>query len=156
MIIRRAQLADEKAVLRIEQQSMRDPWSAAQVAAELVAVNGVGWVAESDGVVCGYVLFRFFAPESELLRLAVSTPWRRKGIGRNLLEESLRFLRHQLGCDCCFLEVSAANEQAQLLYLQVDFIQIGRRKAYYANPVEDAILLRRDLINVNGGCSEHA
>jgi [ribosomal protein S18]-alanine N-acetyltransferase len=131
VIIRRALPADQEAVLRIEQQSMLDPWAATQVAAELVAVNGIGWVAEMDGSVCGYVFFRICAPESELLRLAVAPSWRRKGVGRLLVDEALFFLKSQQGCDCCFLEVRAANEEAQGLYLRLGFVRIGQRKAYY-------------------------
>lgn len=155
MIVRRARLADQEAVLRIERQSMLDPWSAPQIAAELVAVNGIGWVAEADGLVCGYVFFRVCAPESELLRLAVAPSWRRKGVGRNLMEEALSFLKDLQGCNCCMLEVRATNEEAQRLYLQADFVRIGRRKAYYSHPVEDAIVLRRDLANMKGECREH-
>ena len=155
MIVRRARLADQEAVLRIERQSMLDPWSAPQIAAELVVVNGIGWVAEADGLVCGYVFFRVCAPESELLRLAVAPSWRRKGVGRNLMEEALSFLKDLQGCNCCMLEVRATNEEAQRLYLQADFVRIGRRKAYYSHPVEDAIVLRRDLANMKGECREH-
>jgi ribosomal-protein-alanine N-acetyltransferase len=142
-------------VLRIELQSMLDPWSGPQVAAELAAANGVGWVADTDGLVCGYVFFRVCAPESELLRLAVAPSWRCKGVGRLLIEEALSFLKSLLGCDCCFLEVRAANEEAQRLYLRTGFTQVGRRKAYYSHPVEDAIVLRRDLANMKGECREH-
>lgn len=155
MIVRRAQPADQEAVLHIERQSMLDPWSAPQVAAELAAANGIGWVADSNGSVCGYVLFRVCAPESELLRLAVAPSCRHKGVGRLLVEEALFFLKSLQGCDCCFLEVRAANEEAQLLYLRIGFVRIGRRKAYYSHPVDDAIVLRRDLANMKGGCREH-
>lgn len=155
MIVRRTGPADQEAVLGIERQSMPDPWSGPQVAAELEAANGLGWVAESDGSVCGYVFFRVCAPESELLRLAVAPSWRRKGIGRRLVEEALFSLKNLQGCDCCFLEVRAANEAAQRLYLRTGFVRTGRRKAYYSHPFEDAVVLRRDLANMNGDCREH-
>jgi ribosomal-protein-alanine N-acetyltransferase len=44
-----------------------------------------------------------------------------------------------------YLEVRASNDHARALYDSRGFVEVGRRKAYYRRPVEDAIVLRRVL-----------
>ena len=150
MIVRRMRPTDRGTVLDIERCSLVNPWSANQIDAEMMAGNGLGWVAEADGRIVGFAFFRCFPPESELLRLAVMPLWRRKGVGRSLLEAALFFLHKDSGCACCCLEVRASNLEARQLYLGMGFVQAGRRKSYYDHPVEDAVVLRRDWANMNG------
>ncbi len=151
MIIRRMLPADREAVLAIERQSMAHPWSGEQVAAEMAVANGQGWVAEWNEHVYGYAFFRNCGPECELLRLAVARPWRRKGVGRCLLETAFACYRQKQGGGCCFLEVRSSNLGAQQFYLNMKFVRAGLRKGYYCHPVEDAVVLRREWANDNGG-----
>jgi ribosomal-protein-alanine N-acetyltransferase len=152
VIIRALRTTDLPVVVQLEQTTMVDPWNEAQLAEELEAVNGVSLVAEQDGLVCGYALFRTCTPESELLRLAVAPEWRRQGVGKGLLEYALRSFAGQ-GYTSCFLEVRASNVEARRLYAQAGFAQIGIRKKYYHQPVEDALQLCRNLIDFRGGNS---
>ena len=152
MIIRALRTTDLPAVLQLEQAAMIDPWNEGQLAAELEAVNGVSLVAEQDGRVCGYAFFRTCTPESELLRLAVAPEWRRQGVGKELLEQALRSFAGQ-GYATCFLEVRASNAEARRLYAKAGFVQVGVRKKYYQQPVEDALQLCRNLIDFRGGNS---
>ena len=150
MIIRSMQTADLPEVQRIEQESMIDPWSEMQLLAEMDAVNGVAFVAEEGSQVCGYAFFRTCAPESELLRLAVARDWRRQGIGGTLLDHASRFFSEE-GYETCFLEVRCSNEEARHFYMKADFQQVGIRKKYYCQPVEDALQLCRNLKDSRGG-----
>jgi ribosomal-protein-alanine N-acetyltransferase len=94
------------------------------------------WVAEEDGVV-GFAVVREVSPgESEVLNVAVDPRRRRKGVGRALL-------RHLVREGEWFLEVRTSNVAAITLYLSEGFIVAGRRKQYYQNPDEDAIVLVR-------------
>ena len=144
------QTADLPEVQRIEQESMIDPWSEMQLLAEMDAVNGVAFVAEEGPQVCGYAFFRTCAPECELLRLAVAGDRRRQGIGSTLLHHALRSFSEQ-GYATCFLEVRSSNEDAQHIYMKADFQQVGIRKKYYCQPVEDALQLCKDLTDLKGG-----
>lgn len=150
MIIRSMQTADLPGVRRIEQEAMIDPWTEEQLLAEMDVVNGVALVAEAGHQVCGYAFFRTCEPESELLQLAVARDRRRQGIGSTLLLHALRCLSEQ-GYTTCFLEVRGSNEEAQHIYTKAGFQQVGIRKKYYGQPVEDALQLCRDLTDLKGG-----
>ncbi len=123
---------------------MSAPWSQEQLAAEMDAVNGVSLAVEGDTQICGYAFFRICAPESELLHLVVAPQWRRQGMATALLEQALRTFAEQ-GFETCFLEVRDSNGQARCLYSKAGFLQVGIRKKYYSQPVEDALQLCRNL-----------
>jgi [ribosomal protein S18]-alanine N-acetyltransferase len=146
VIIRPLQPDDLGDVAAIEQEAMVHPWSAAQIEAEQVLAHSMGMAAFLDGRLVGYAMFRICRPECELLRLVVDEQWRRRGVGRTLLDYSLRGLMEQ-GCTTCFLEVRAANRAAIHVYRTTGFFQIGLRKKYYTQPSEDALQFRADLIN---------
>ena len=144
------QAADLDEVLRIESCSMSHPWDMAEVAAELRAVNGAGWVVTDKGRVRGFAFFRTCPPECELLRLAIEPGSRHCGLGAMLLAGALACLQEE-GISRCFLEVRDANTAARQLYRRAGFVQTGVRTNYYSQPVEDAVLLCRDLAGTHGG-----
>ena len=81
-------------------------------------------------------------PEGELYRIAVLPAYRGAGLGRLLLAEFLAALADR-GADECYLEVRAENTVAQALYASCGFLQVGRRKNYYKDPRDDALVLKR-------------
>lgn len=87
------------------------------------------------------------AGECELENMAVAEQWRRQGIGRRLLAAGLLWCRtwsSSLTSDPgLWLEVRASNRSAVAFYEGSGFIVTGQRPAYYAHPVEDAILMRK-------------
>ena len=95
---------------------------------------------EAQRVVLGFVLVRAAADELEILDLAVALAVRRRGIARRLLE-AVR--KSHPGLPRIHLEVRASNVDAIAFYRSEGFVKAGRRKAYYRDPVEDAILLSR-------------
>nr|WP_321465958.1 ribosomal protein S18-alanine N-acetyltransferase [uncultured Desulfobulbus sp.] len=143
--IRPIRASDLDVIVEIEQGAMAAPWNGNQVEAEFKAENGHGWVAEREGGVIGYAFFRTCAPECELLHLVVRPEERRQGIGGALLQQAWTGLI-AAGCTRCLLEVRASNDAARQLYAKRGFSQVGRRKKYYRQPVEDALLMHRDLI----------
>lgn len=70
------------------------------------------------------------------------SPARRKGIGQQLLDALLLAARES-NIESVFLEVRESNHEARAFYEKAGFKLDGRRKSYYANPSEDAILYRR-------------
>ena len=92
----------------------------------------------------GFLIARFLIPDCELENVAVSPAVRRKGIGRQLLE-ALKRAASETTCESVFLEVRESNQAARAFYESVGFRPDGRRKSYYSNPLEDAILYRLAL-----------
>ncbi|RME48518.1 MAG: ribosomal-protein-alanine N-acetyltransferase [Chloroflexi bacterium] len=74
--------------------------------------------------------------------LATHPDFRRKKLASYLLVHLLQ-LAQELGCTEATLEVRASNAAAQRLYLRHGFSYVGRRRGYYANPVEDALIMTR-------------
>lgn len=133
-----------EALALIERLSFSDPWSEASFL-EAFENPTVTLTLFSEGEQpIAYALFSVIAPEAELLNLAVSPEKRKNGYGRALLERSFAHLRKRGVCDV-FLEVREHNEAAKQLYLKQGFRAVGRRKAYYRYPTEDAIVMMAQL-----------
>lgn len=102
------------------------------------------WVAEDAELMRGFVVMHLAAGIAEIESLAVDGAWRRCGIGRMLYECSVQWAReHQAAV--VELEVRESNAAAIGLYRSLGFAEQGRRRAYYHEPVEDAVLMARKL-----------
>lgn len=102
----------------------------------------VALVIEDDGEVLGFVAGRSLAGvEWEIENIAVHGEARRRGLGSHLLGEFLNLVRQKGGRDI-FLEVRESNRAARLLYEKWAFVEVGRRKDYYREPFEDALILQ--------------
>ena len=135
---------DLAAVTAIEASSL-SPWSREQVAAELHRKTGLALVAvDSSGELQGWCCGLQAGADAELLKITVIPARRRKGIGGALLEAlASRFTE----CDAeqIFLEVRSRNCAALQLYAKFGWQETGRRKKYYKEPADDAIILVRSL-----------
>jgi [ribosomal protein S18]-alanine N-acetyltransferase len=101
-------------------------------------------VAEEEGIVCGLVVFRTMADEAEILNLAVDSTSRRRGIGWRLIENALAACK-TAGVKRIFLEVRDSNDAARKFYLRIGFTEVARRRKYYSEPIEDALVLARTV-----------
>jgi ribosomal-protein-alanine N-acetyltransferase len=99
-----------------------------------------GWVAESEAGVVGFLIARLVLDEMEILNLAVAAEARRCGAGSLLLKEGLAWGEHA-GARRAFLEVRESNRGAIEFYRRYGFTEAGRRPRYYADPMEDALVL---------------
>lgn len=100
-------------------------------------------VAVLDGCVVGFLLASSLPPEFEVLDVGVESSLRRRGVGRLLVEESLRRGARE-GVESVFLEVRPSNVAALALYRRLGFEDFDVRRRYYADG-EDAWVLRLDL-----------
>lgn len=98
-------------------------------------------VIEEDSAVAGFVVGRGAASEWEIENIAVTGTARRRGLGSRLLGEFLHHVRSS-GAAEVFLEVRESNRAARKLYEKWAFIEAGRRKSYYQDPQEDALVLK--------------
>lgn len=146
LAIRRARREDVDGVAGIERRAFSDPWSANSFRALFGNPLVHFAVAEETitGRVVGYVVAWFVVDEAEIANLAVSEDARRSGIGARLLDAALEAAA-QRGCRVVFLEVRESNVAARALYASRRFEVAGRRTKYYRKPVEDALVLRREL-----------
>jgi ribosomal-protein-alanine N-acetyltransferase len=98
-------------------------------------------VVEQEGSVVGFIVGRRVEDEWEIENIAVTGAARRCGLGSRLVGELLDLVRKQ-GGKSVFLEVRESNRAARSLYEKWAFIEVGRRKMYYQNPAEDALVLK--------------
>lgn len=98
-------------------------------------------VVEQSGTVVGFIVGRQVADEWEIENIAVTGSARRCGLGSRLVGELLDLVRSRGGTSV-FLEVRESNRAARSLYEKWAFIEVGRRKMYYQNPAEDALVLK--------------
>ena len=102
------------------------------------------WVVSLDGKPAGFVVAGRMADEMEILNLAVEPSYRRRGAATKLLEAAMEFAQAR-GARRVFLEVRASNAGAIAFYRRYGFAEIARRPRYYAEPVEDALVLAREI-----------
>ena len=122
-------------------------WSEAEVRGLLGGVSTGGITALRDRQPVGFLIFRMFPKEAEILSIAVSPNERRRGAARAMM---IRLEQHlsQHGCGALFLEVDASNLAALALYGSLAFEQVGVRRRYYKyddGRRGDAIVMRKRL-----------
>ena len=99
-----------------------------------------GFVAEVRGEVVGFVVVGCAAGVAEIESVAVVGSARRRGVGRVLCLAAMEWARG-VGATTMELEVRAGSEAALGLYRSLGFVEQGRRRGYYREPVEDAVLM---------------
>jgi len=106
----------------------------------------IALVAETaeSGAVVGFAVVSLVGPQAELETLAVAADGQRQGVGRKLFAALLDELRGT-GAQEIILEVRASNHPALGLYRALGFVVTGKRPRYYADPVEDAVLMELRL-----------
>ena len=131
------------AVAALEKICFSDPWSENSVASELKNKLALWLVAEEEGTVAGYIGSQTCGDESDVMNVAVHPDFRRRGIAEALVNSLVTEL-NAIGSRCLTLEVRVSNVPAVSLYEKLGFAEIGRRKNYYRNPREDALILRKE------------
>ncbi len=96
------------------------------------------------GRIVGYICIWIVFEELRFMNIAVEADMRRKGIGSELLKKSME-IGGERGVERAFLEVRESNMPAQALYRQFGFELYGKRRQYYTNPGEDAMLMAREF-----------
>lgn len=136
--------ADIENVIAIERASFQFPWSTRFFLDELQVDCARSILAEVDGRIVGYVLFWFLPEEVDIHNIAVHPDFRRRGIGRLLLEQVVDSARRQERLRVT-LDVRFSNAPAQNLYRSFGFVIRGLRKGYYSDNGEDALVMALEL-----------
>jgi len=147
VLLRQGQLSDLPALAALEAACFTHPWTEAQIAEEiLVAPPGGLFVLEGPprpeetAGICACCAFRLVLDEAHVMNVAVAPRARRRGLARRLLGFALRRAA-RAGARTAFLELRAGNREALALYESLGFEPLSRRRAYYREPVEDALVL---------------
>jgi ribosomal-protein-alanine N-acetyltransferase len=144
--VRRALLTDVESICMIEQTCIEAPHWSKEVWEVVLAENvggdskRVSFVAESSGRIAGFVVVSCACGVAELESVAVDKGARRQGVGRALCSEAMAWSRSKMA-QVIELEVRASSMGALALYGSLDFTEQGRRRGYYRNPIEDAVLM---------------
>lgn len=142
MLIRRGTPADIPDLMALEKLAATAAhWSREQYQTVFSAVvpSRQLLVLEEDGGIQGFIAGRALGKEWEIENVVVSEPMRRRRFGSLLLQEFLALARGR-GVEKVFLEVRESNLAARQLYEKLSFCESGRRRLYYREPQEDAIV----------------
>jgi ribosomal-protein-alanine N-acetyltransferase len=136
---------DIDAVVAIEREAFTTPWQPDTFLGllERQGVELLVLVDAAEGII-GYAVLWCILDQGELANIAVTPGRRGQGLGTRLLRHVMDVAR-QRGVEKLFLEVRASNAPALAMYAAFGFDQVGRRRAYYDHPKEDALVMRATL-----------
>ncbi len=145
--IRKMTLDDIPAVVQLDQVSFSLPWPERSFRFE-VTDNPASrcWVAEIDRRIAGMVVAWLFVNEVHIATIATHPDFRRLGIGSRLLSHTLLQALEE-GARSSFLEVRESNLAAREMYRKFGYEEEGRRRRYYRDNDEDAILMNLEPLN---------
>ncbi|MGI6040876.1 MAG: ribosomal protein S18-alanine N-acetyltransferase [Candidatus Alectryocaccobium sp.] len=142
--IRSMGFEDIEAVVKIEKENFSVPWDENGFLSFMLREGTIFLTALNDNEVVGYCGLISAADEADITNVSVSQSMRKKGIGGMLLSELIKEAGES-GIKKIFLEVRESNIPAISLYNGFGFKQVGMRKDYYEKPVENALLMLKEL-----------
>lgn len=122
----------------------KESWSEADFNGSLTDPTRFFWVAKEEERLLGFCGLSQSFEQGDILNIGVCPDARGKGIGSALLRQAIQTFGEQSG-KVLFLEVRASNTAARALYEKFGFRQIGIRKGYYQQPVEDGLVYRLEV-----------
>jgi ribosomal-protein-alanine N-acetyltransferase len=141
VIIRHGTPADLREVMEIAEQSdTAAHWRVPDYNGIFVTPRTL-LVAETESGIVGFAITHNIAGEWELENIAVEAVYQRRGLGGQLITAVIKEAKNS-NAKFIFLEVRESNSAAKRLYQRCGFQQYGRRKSYYSDPPEDAVLYR--------------
>jgi [ribosomal protein S18]-alanine N-acetyltransferase len=144
--VRRAGVEDVEAICSIQAECQLSPWPRLAYEAEVDRKDAIILIAATNlGVAAGFITGRIIpdatAPaHAEIYNLGVLEAFRLRGVGSGLLREFIDICETS-SVSQIFLEVRQSNRQAIGFYRAHNFLKIGQRKNFYADPIEDAEIM---------------
>jgi ribosomal-protein-alanine N-acetyltransferase len=143
---------DAPGVKAVEVECGLSPWRVADYAQDAGRPETIAWIGVAGEAVVGFIFARLITGkenatqgsesffEIDILNLGVSPSYRRSGLGTRLLQACISRIPENRALTV-FLEVRAANSAARAFYSRFGFKESGRRRNFYANPADDAVLM---------------
>jgi ribosomal-protein-alanine N-acetyltransferase len=145
VVLRDMEESDLPRVLEVENASYSVPWSALTFRGLLRRPDAEVIVATESERIIGHSVYWHVLDQAELGNVAVAPEARARGIGARLVAEIIERASRR-GVRELFLEVRPSNANARHIYQKFGFEQVGRRRNYYQLPTEDALVLRRLML----------
>ena len=142
MKIREMQIDDLEEAVSIEEELFSQPWTAEGFFSFWLRADALFFVAEEAGEIVGYCGVLMVLDQGDVINVGVRKKWQRRVIGKSLMEVLIRETADQ-GVTTLYLEVRASNQAAIGLYKELGFGEMGIRKGYYQDPMEDAVTMCR-------------
>jgi ribosomal-protein-alanine N-acetyltransferase len=152
--IRALTIGDLNAIESIERRSYPTPWSRSMFAGELAKPASLCLGAFEDDRLAGYLITSRYVDAWHVMNIAVNPSFRRRGIATALLERLFE-LTDDGGRRGYTLEVRVSNKGAIKLYERLGFTARGKRRGYYTDNREDALVMWRDPSDDLDSRSEH-
>ena len=128
------------AVATLEAASFSTPWSEKSIGEELTNEWAYWLTAVENGALAGYIGIQFGLDGGDIMTVATAPAFRGQGVAKALITRAVEFLKEK-NLGYLTLEVRPSNLPAVGLYETLGFQEVGRRKRYYKDPVEDALLM---------------
>ncbi len=143
--IQLSHLQDAQKMEEIERACFSTPWSKEMIERDIKSEQSRFWCAATeDGEPVGHIGLTFAADTADITTVAVLPQYRRRGIAHALLRAAIAFCEEHKIVGL-FLEVRQSNEAARSLYEKMGFEKISVRKGYYKDPMEDAVIYRKEI-----------
>jgi len=134
-------------VLEIEHLSFPHPWRLSTFIGELDNYSisiPFAIIHRQNDLLMGYIILWFLQEEVQISNFALHPDFRRLGVGEAVLRDVLDKIKKE-GAKEIFLEVRPSNYVARSLYEKLGFQILGVRKNYYLSPIEDALIMGKNL-----------
>ena len=143
LLVRRLVYADLPQVIAIERRAFPTPWSLAMFVLELSKPSGICLAATVDDRLVGYLVCSRYDRVWHLMNIAVDGHWRRRGVATALMRRL--FEKADAASAQYTLEVRMSNRSAIAMYERFGFRAAGRRRGYYHDNREDALIMWRTI-----------
>ncbi len=129
---------------KIEAEASANPWPKEITESYLNSENAAFFLGFLNNEPAGYISLSFVLDEGSVLNVAVKKRFRRLGIAKSLIRAAKDFAKTKK-LSFLSLEVRESNLPAKALYEGEDFEILGKRKGYYENPKEDALIMQYEV-----------
>lgn len=127
------------------------PWTAEQFHQTLLSENAIILTAvladekirDTEEIMALLIASKTMV-EADIYMVVVAEAYKKRGLAKKIFEKLIT-LSIERNMETIFLEVRESNQAAYNLYQKIGFQEIGRRKAYYSSPIEDALMMKFDL-----------
>jgi len=139
--IRRMTVEDVETVAEIDRLSFPAPWSENAYRSEMDNPCAWYYVMEKEGRIAAMAGMWLILGEGQITTIAVHPDFRGQGLGKIMLRAMLQAAYEELFITEMSLEVRPSNTVARNLYTSLGFVEEGRRKKYYEDNGEDALIM---------------
>ena len=137
-VLDRARLSDLEALIAIDASGQH--WTRPDFASELGNEPSTLYILRLDGATLGFVVVRVAGSDLDIVNFAIAEPHRRRGLGKRLLQLLFDHFASPAVARV-FLEVREGNTIARAFYESLGFEETQRRRNFYSDPLEDAVLM---------------